>query len=148
MNFQPLNDMVLVLPDPVQTESNGVILPQGVLQAGDKAGDSSDCFIGTVVAIGPGDRHRPVGSFVCSTCGTKPDLRWPHGIYSCRCTVWYPAMQAAWNAGRHPMLIAVGDRVAFPRRPSMPGGEFSVKIEGVDYVMFHEEQFGFGVIEA
>jgi hypothetical protein len=45
------------------------------------------------------------------------------------------------------MLVQVGDRVVFPRRPSSPGGEFSVKIDGEMYMMFNEEQSALAVID-
>ncbi len=46
------------------------------------------------------------------------------------------------------MNTKVGDRVLFPRRPSSPGGEFSVQIEGEMYILMHEEQSAFAVVEA
>jgi co-chaperonin GroES (HSP10) len=150
MNFKPLNDLILVLPDPLQTQSNGVVLPQGVLQPGDKAGDSSDCFMGTVVAVGLGDRHAPFESLKCRVCHKKRCFSVAMDSYVCECGPFaaVPYEQAReWNAGRHPMLTKVGDRVVSPRRPSSPGGEFSVTLNGVLYVMFNEEQSAFAVIE-
>jgi hypothetical protein len=173
VNFTPLYDMILVLPDPVPEKIGSIFIPQGVLQPGHKPGPANDTWQGTVVAIGPGDRHMPRESMKCPQCRQKWRHRVVSDTYRCGCPeptflgptfrVCFGAENLAsgfsdgktftaeavkeWDAGRHPMLTQVGDRVAYPRRASMPGGEFSVTIEGVQYVMFHEEQNAFAVIE-
>lgn len=157
LNFTPLYDMILVLPDPVPAKIGSIFIPQGVLQAGHKPGAASDTWRGTVVAIGPGDKHMPRESMKCPECRQKWHYRFVSDDFRCGCpepktfesdgkTIPSEAVRE-WDAGRHPMLTQVGDRVAYPRRASMPGGEFSVTIEGVEYQMFHEEQNAFAVIE-
>lgn len=121
-SFTPLYDMILVKPDPVPDKVGSVYVPQGALKAGHEAGPSEECFIGTVMAVGPGDKVH--------------ERRLRDGTIV-RTLLKAPA----------PMQTKVGDRVVFPRRPSMPGGEFELKIDGEMYVMFHEQQFCFAVIE-
>lgn len=150
MNFQPLYDMVLVKPDAEPEKIGSILIPEIAQSRADEPGSSRDTYTGTVVAAGPGDRHKPFASLKCPNCHQKRH-------YGLRTDAWYcdcpglaiTATEAAeWDRGRHPMELKVGDRVVFPRRASMPGGEFSVRIDGEMYVMFHEQQFGFGVIEA
>ncbi len=40
-----------------------------------------------------------------------------------------------------------GDIVVCPRRPSSPGGEFELELEGEKYVAFFEEQFAYALME-
>lgn len=114
INFTPLKDMILVKPDPRPERIGSIFVPDGALPQGHQAGEKEesyrDCFVGTVMAVGRGDKHK---------AGTH----------------------------RHPMLTKIGDRVVYPRRPSSPGGEFSVKIDGEMYLIFNEQQNAFAVIE-
>jgi len=152
MNFRPLYDLILVKPDPEVTKVGSVVVPAGALKAGHQAGPSEDAFTGTVVAIGPGDRHKPFRLLPCVKCGCKQKLTYlppPAAIFKCECGhISFEENVEFWDAGRHPMLTQVGDRVVYPRRASMPGGEFELKIDGERYTLFHEEQSAYGIIEA
>lgn len=148
--FQPLYDMVLVRPDPGALEKWGsLFLPPSATPGADKAGDARDCFTGTVVAVGPGDRHVPYGRLKCSECGKKFKWNARYCWFDCGCEMTHVEIEDAerWNEGRYPMHLKPGDRVVFPRRPSMPGGDFSVEIGEEKFVMFHEEQFAYAVID-
>jgi len=148
VNFRPLGDMVLVKPD-LPTHVGSIEIPETARSSAHQPGDYHDSYTGTVVAVGPGDRHKPIGSFYCSHCHQKHvwDPVWE--LFRCGCPRASLTKTAAtkWNKGRFPMLVKLGDRVVYPRRPSMPGGEFGVKIGGQMYLMFHEEQFGMGILE-
>jgi co-chaperonin GroES (HSP10) len=114
LNFTPLRDIIAVRPDPKITKIGSIWLPDGSTQAGHEPGrdhgSDRDGFIGTVVAVGRGDKL-------------------PDGT-------------------RLPMLTKVGDRVVYPRRPTMTSGEADVMIDGEMLMLFHEEQSSFAVIEA
>ncbi len=128
MNFQPLRDMILVKPDPPADKDGSVWIPRGAVKPGHEPGPSRECFTGTVVAVGQGDRVNE--KVVPDGLGQRTVRRL---IYA--------------DGSPAPMLTKVGDRVVYPRRPSMPGGEFSITIDGEMYVMFHEQQFAFAVID-
>ncbi len=149
--------MILVKPDQAADKIGSVYVPQGSIQGPDRPGDSRDTGIGTVVAIGPGDKHKEFDFDKCWWCnGPRAHDRTaiPVTTYTCRCGTftWSQLldMAAEWmdEGERHPMCTKVGDRVVFPRRPSSPGGEFSCVIEGETYMMFNEEQSCLAVIEA
>lgn len=133
MNFTPLHDLILVKPDQVADKIGSVYVPQGSIQGPDQPGNSRDTAMGTVVAIGPGDRVNEKWVEVTLQNGQK-------GMRMIRNLIHQDGRPA-------PMLTKVGDRVVFPRRASMPGGEFSCVIEGETYVMFAEQQFALAVIE-
>jgi hypothetical protein len=141
--------MLLVKPDS-KTHVGLIAIPGTAQSAGFAPGDYHDTYTGTVVATGPGDKHKPIGSFYCSKCHQKhvydPVADWYR--CGCHCAPVTPGRAARWNESRFPMLVKVGDRVAFPRRPNMPGGEFFVTLEGEKYMMFHEEQCAFAVLGA
>lgn len=149
MNFTPLHDMILVEPDQVADKIGSLFVPQGSVQGMDQPGDYSDTGMGTVVAIGPGDKHKPIDRMRCPECRKLYRYEAASHAYSCGCPGVYVAndFAAEWNAGRYPMLVQVGDRVAFPRRPASPGGEYSVKIGGETFIMFNEQQNALLVIE-
>jgi co-chaperonin GroES (HSP10) len=149
MNFTPLHDMILVKPDQVKDKIGSIFVPQGSIQGPDQPGDSRDTGIGTVVAIGPGDKHKLVERMRCTTCRKMYQFDALSDSYTCACPHGYVSEEyaALWNAGRYPMLIEVGDRVVFPRRPASAGGEFSCMIEGETYMMFNEEQNCLAVLE-
>lgn len=162
LNFRPLHDMILVKPDHLDDKIGSIFVPMGALKAGDKPGDYHDSFVGTVMAIGPGDRHKPMEAMRCRACHKKRNYDACTDSWQCGCAGHgasyrmrafnvgpiYPGDSDKWNAGRYLMVTKVGDRVLFPRRPNTPGGEFSVMIEGEKYMMFNEEQSAFAVIEA
>lgn len=134
MNFKPLNDLIVVKEDPLRKQSEGGIqYPQGALKTADQAGDYRETSIGTVVAVGPGDRVTEKLVEEALQNGKK-------GMRMVRRLINQDGSPA-------PMLTKVGDRVVFPRRATMPGGEFSCEIEGDKYLMFREEQFALAVIE-
>jgi len=152
MDFRPLGDMLLVKPDAIDDKVGSIHIPQGILESGEKPGDYREGFVGTVVAIGPGDDmlilrcqacRRARFSIVRSKFGrTRALYRSPS---PCECgSKEYDIV----NQGFAPMETKVGDRVIFPRRPNSPGGEFSVELEGEKYIMLHEEQMALGVLEA
>lgn len=144
MNFTPLHDMILVKPDQVADKIGSIFVPQGSIQGPDQPGNYHDTGIGTVVAIGPGDRHKAVDRMRCRVCHQRftSDAR-------CKCYESPITAESVdkWNEGRYPMLVQVGDRVVFPRRPASPGGEFSLKIDGETYMMFNEQQSALAVLE-
>jgi hypothetical protein len=164
IDFQPLNDMVLVKPDPAQDKIGSIIVPEMAKTYGHQEGPSEDCFIGTVVAVGPGDKHKPFHLVICPDCGSRPTFIPRLNYFECGCMVPVavevvrPPMQAfarrqytldqanEWNEGRYAMELKLGDRVAYPRRPSAPGGEYHVDIDGERYQLFHEQQFGFAIV--
>ncbi len=129
MNFQPLRDMIVVKPDQVNDKIGSVYVPQGSIKGMDQAGDYRDTGIGTVVAIGPGDRVHEKWIEEATQSGKK-------GMRMVRTLIHRDGSPA-------PMLTKVGDRVVFPRRPS--GGE--VEIDGQTYMMFNEQQNALAVIE-
>ncbi len=129
---------------------------KGAIKPGDQPGDSRETFTGTVVAVGPGDRHKPWTSIKSNRCKVC-DKPWKYSggldAYFCGCTGHQRQMKSGsavwqWNRGRHRMETKVGDRVVYPRRPSAPGGSDLVKIDGIGYAMFHEEQHAYAIVEA
>lgn len=186
--------MILVRPDRAPEKVGSIFAPIGSLPQGHQpcdnpvtfmdvkqmTGDPRDTFTGTVVAIGPGDKHTPAASLHCSVCHQKRTYDPVIDYYVCDCRdqwVGAPATEdpekpgffnmpkrvfnkgpmfaeevAEWDAGRYPMLTKVGDRVAFPRRPSGPvgcdieTGNCNLTIEGEDYLLFHEEQSALAII--
>jgi hypothetical protein len=148
-NFQPLHDMILVKEDPAPERIGSIFIPEGSFTPGHKPGRSDECFTGTVVAVGPGDRHKPFESLTCRACRSPRFFDAETDSYLCECPKAEISREIAakWDAGHYPMLTKIGDRVVYPRRASMPGGEFSVTLFGESYVMFHEEQSAFAVIE-
>jgi co-chaperonin GroES (HSP10) len=158
MNFRPLRDLILVKPDPSQDKTDsGIVIPQGVIPDSERPGEAlesyRDSFIGTVVAVGPGDRVPPFNWEKCWKC-KKPRVACYLDYFRCGCGDFMAseiAKQAAdWAAQgeRYPMYIQRGDRVIYPRRPNSPGGDCDVHIDGELYVMFHEQQSGFALLEA
>jgi len=149
VNFRPLGDMILVKPDHVADRIGSIVIPQGVLAGADRPGDYHDSFIGTVVATGPGDQLVILECKKCRKTRTrilnKRNVRSGISVGKCECGESASEMVATGHA---PMEVKVGDRVVLPRRPSMPGGEYSLTLEGETYVMFHEQQFAYGVVEA
>ncbi len=125
MNFRPLRDLILVKPDPEPEKIGILFIPQGALPQGHQPGPWGECFLGTVVATGPGDkfieRGRKDGSVNRRLINADGSLR--------------------------PLLTKVGDRVVFPRRPSAPGGDPDIIIDGEMYLIFHEEQFAYAVVK-
>jgi hypothetical protein len=167
INFTPLRDMILVRPDPKATHEGLIYFPDGAVQAGHEAGKSSegyrDDFIGTVVAIGPGDKKLPFNWKRCWKCGQKR----VHQVRTAAVTAFRTLVSSTcrcgkvsgaslkktadeWNAqgDRYPMLTKVGDRVVYPRRPTLTNADCDVLIDGELFVMMHEEQNAFAVIEA
>jgi len=174
MNFKPLGDMILVKPDLIDDKIGSIFIPQGILKAGDQPGDWEDGFIGTVVATGPGDqlvvlectrcrKHRTrmvVKTMRRSGVSAKrdesvdgedvaPQSRGSMfaGITVGRCACG-ETRSTLVAQGHAEMQTKVGDRVVFPRRPTSPGGEFNITLEGVKYIMLHEQQFALAVITA
>lgn len=149
MNFTPLHDMILVKPDPVPEKIGSIHVPQGAIKASDQPGNFHDTGIGSVVAIGLGDKRKQFETTCCPDCHVIWEFDPGLDVYLCDCEGRWVASAVAeeWNRSRHPMLVQVGDRVVFPRRPSSPGGEFSVKIDGEMYMMFNEEQSALAVID-
>jgi len=149
MNFTPLHDMIVVKPDQVADKIGSIFVPQGSIQGPDQPGDSRDTGMGTVVAIGPGDQHKRIERMRCPACRKRYVYSAPYDGYVCECPHGYVSAEhaASWNLGRYPMLVQVGDRVVFPRRPASPGGEFSCVIDGETYMLFNEEQNALAVIE-
>lgn len=150
-NFTPLRDLILVLPDAPPDKVGSIFIPGQAKQYGDQPGRSEDGFTGTVVAVGPGDRHTPLLSIKCPVCA-KP---WKYvaicDASHCECSPmkWLDQTHVnAWDASRYPMQTKVGDRVVYPRRPTTPGGTELTMIDGVGYLMFAEEQFAYAIIEA
>ena len=158
-NFTPLGDLILVKPDPEPEKIDSIFVATGYQPQGHKAGRGDECFAGTVVAVGPGDRHKPFASLTCPACRSKRFFEVEMDSYLCECPKGAIPRDLAerWDAGRYPMLTKVGDRVIFPRRPSSPvgtdprfsaGGDSGLRIDGELYLLFHEEQSCFAVIEA
>ncbi len=155
-NFHPLRDMILVKPDNAPDMVGSIVIPQGALPQGQQPGDWRDTFLGTVVAVGPGDKHTPFESLKCEVCGKNWKRDEFLDAYGCDCSPcrWSAVRKAEWDAGRYPMYTKVGDRVAFPRRPSSPNGidpesgNCDLYIDGVGYLLFHEEQSAFAIIDA
>ncbi len=181
-NFRPLRDMILVKPDNAPDMVGSIVVPQGALPQGQQPGDYRDTFMGTVVAVGPGDRHIPFESLKCRACGKKRTYDCVMDTFRCACPEEpfqfsrmrhnpktncyerFPVREfnvgrvdwreiVAWNAGHYPMYTKVGDRVAFPRRPSSPNGidpetgNCDIYIDGMGYLLFHEEQNCLAIIE-
>lgn len=171
-NFRPLRDLILVKPDPRPEKIGSLFVPGAALPQGHEpsqhpatflgveklVGETTDGFTGIVVAVGPGDRHKPVGSFRCSQCGQKHlpfvrEAKLGGELYSCGCLTWGPAAVARWNAGRYPMEIKVGDRVVYRRRPPSPvetdpgTGKCDLVVDGVEYLLFNESQSALAVLE-
>ncbi len=168
-NFRPLRDMILVLPDNAPDMVGLIVIPQGALPQGQQPGDYRDTFMGTVVAVGPGDKHTPAASLKCRVCGEKRTYRAIDDMLVCACAPEDPLEEhrtrpfhegpiraedaARWDRARYPMYTKVGDRVAFPRRPSSPNGidpesgNCDLYIDGVGYLLFHEEQSAYAIIE-
>ncbi len=140
MNFHPLKDFVLVLPDPEVEKEGSIYIPTGTVSPGHKAGPSSHGFIGTVVAIGPGDK---LFEWYCWYCNAVKHTT-KRGAPKCKCGL----MMELSDTKRHPMLVKVGDRVIYPRRASAPGvfEELTV-IDGVGYALFNEEQNALAILE-
>ena len=104
--------------------------------------------------MGPGDRHKPFESLKCQHCHQKRRYDAIRDEYVCACIGHHrrhygPEDAQKWDAGRYPMETQVGDRVAYPRRPSSPvgtsprstqGGDSSLTIDGETFLLFHEEQ--------
>ena len=154
-NFTPLGDLILVLPDAPPDQVGSIFIPETAnTDRGHRPGRAEDTFTGTVVAVGPGDRHRPFGSFHCSKCFQKHEYDAYDNAWKCKCHEFnfYSAATAHeardWNAGRHEMHVKVGDRVIYPRRPNVPGGCELTMIDGVGYVMFNEQQSALAVIDS
>ena len=144
-NFTPLGDLILVLPDAEPEKIGAIYIPETAGDPGHRPGRAESAFVGTVVAVGPGDRHRPLGSCACGVGHTKPVYDAELDGWACECPSSLYA--ASWNADRHEMHVKVGDRVIYPRRPSAPGGSDLLTIDGVGYLMFNEEQSALAVIE-
>lgn len=159
LNFTPLNDMIVVKPDPEEkkTASGLLFLPDGSMPGGHKPGSYRDTFVGAVVAVGRGDRHVQFEKLKCSACGS-------HRYYEPRLDGWvcncaepdgFVSSEEVdkWNKGRYPMEVKVGDRVVYPRRPNSPAGthegngETGIVIDGEKYLIFNEEQSALAVIE-
>lgn len=133
MNITLLRDTILVKPDQVNDKIGSLFTPQGSIKGMDQAGDYRDTGIGTVVAVGPGDRVHEKWIEETTQNGKK-------GMRMVRTLIHKDGSPA-------PMLTKVGDRVVFPRRPASPGGEFSCVIDGQTYIMFNEQQNALAVIE-
>lgn len=150
--FTGLRDLVLVA---AMDESYGnLILPQTAESLRlHQPGEGADLFVGVVVATGRGDR---LVTATCQACGTSRrklldrmgERRTGHGhgrgLGLCSCGV------ADWRilgTEYQPMVTKVGDVVLCPRRPSSPGGEFSLSIAGETYTAFFEEQSALAILD-
>lgn len=149
--FQPLGDLILVRPLPWR---DGLIEIPEIIEGkhSHQPGDYQDSFVGEVVAVGPGDRLLHAR---CVTCGAEKAL------LACRAgghpPSWRSASFGACECGRRkwefvtesraPMECKVGDRVIYPRRPSAPGGGSDIEIDGERFLIFHEEQSAFAILE-
>jgi hypothetical protein len=137
INFTPLGDLILVRPDPLPVKIGSIHIPEGVLKPGDtfgKAEGSRDTFTGVVIAVGPGDKCK-----LCLGTGRRPIKD---------CAIPGPDTLMRRCPKRHPMPVAVGDRVLYPRRPSAPGGLADIVIDGETLMIFHAQQSAYAVVEA
>jgi co-chaperonin GroES (HSP10) len=151
MNFQPLNDLLLVKPITTYNHGGRIFIPDTIEHRhSHKPGDWSDTFVGVVVATGPGDK---LLHLKCGHCGhetkrladraTLREKRGLHAFRACRCGKrdW-----AVIGESRMPMETKVGDKVVFARRPNTPGDIDGILIEGQRYLLFNEEQSALMVI--
>lgn len=115
---RPLEDQVVVRleEEPNQTKSQLLYLPQGHTR--------QPVRFGTVVEVGPGDRKSKRLVAAKPNEDAHAEIR---GFYE----------------ERWPMEVAVGDRVAFERRP---WAQFS--LDGVPHVVLHQEQQILGKIHS
>lgn len=126
-----LGDRVLVKPDPAPTSVGSILVPDGALPQGHLPGDGREreTFVGTVVAVGPGDKfhERRRGFEIHRTLIHR-------------------------DGSRAPMHVRVGDRVLYPRRPPSERGtdegtgDCGIYLDGERYLLFHEEQAALAII--
>ena len=151
IGFQPLGDLILVRE--VSTIHDGLIqVPESVEgKYSHQPGDYQDGFIGEVVAVGPGDRLLYAQCRGCHGIQSRvlDRYRRKQGHFggfgacpSCQTSDWELVGES-----RLAMQCQVGDRVIYPRRPSSPGGDSDIKINGERFLMFHEEQWAFALLE-
>lgn len=145
--------MILVKPDAIDDKIGLIHIPEGILKSGEKPGDYMEGFIGTIVATGPGD---PLLTLKCGECGThrkrivQSSFGGTRTVYKGmgKCGHCQSSAYTVTHRGHAAMETKIGDRVVFPRRPSSPGGEYSVDLEGEKYILMHEEQSAMAVLEA
>ena len=151
MNFQPLGDLILVKPLSEYNNYKGLlIIPDGDTKHASRPGDWKNCFIGEVVATGPGDK---LLHLKCGHCGhettrlaDRATLRAKAGRHAFRACDCGNHDWAVLKETRMPMETKVGDKVVFPRRPNTPGDIDGILIEGERYLLFNEEQSALMVI--
>lgn len=124
--------------------------------------DAHDAFLGVVVATGRGDR---VAKIRCKACGAdsqriidklgggRPGVA---GKGFGKCGAYLPLHACRCDSREFevtgydylPFETKRGDVIVMPRRPTAPGGEFELVLDGEKYVAFFEEQFAYSVVEA
>jgi co-chaperonin GroES (HSP10) len=114
-------------------------------------GDFQDSFIGEVVAVGPGDRRVHGNCLVCGAAKLLIVSQWRgigrgHGGFGL-CGICGGVAWRITGESRAPMECKVGDRVIYARRPSAPGGDSDIEIDGERFIIFHEEQWAFALLE-
>lgn len=156
--FQGLKDLLIVKP---LDQKYGIIFmaetAEGLtVHEGARADDSDagDAFLGVVAATGRGDR---VVKIRCKACGadsqrildkilpTRPGVNDGRRYARCVCG------GERWDVTGYdhlPFEVKRGDVIVMPRRPTAPGCEFELTLEGEKYVAFFEEQFAYSVVEA
>ncbi len=138
-----LSDNVLIEVQPESELKIGSIhLPQ---MSDDSRGFSKHqegaLCIGTVVAVGPGEKCH---IYECRDCRRTRTMLTGEGrklkLQPCPCgSTKQPEFIAE---GSMPMNVAVGDRVVYPHRSG-----HSVRIENRQYLLMHEEQWIYGLVE-
>jgi co-chaperonin GroES (HSP10) len=148
----PFGDFVLVRPEEPADNRNGIAIPESARASEKEYGLQT----GTVVACGPGDRALWCYCNDCearytSTLSPRPEgdpncgaVRVVYGVATCpRCDSSNREMMSIGHPEcRRPMHVKPGDTVVFPRVPAN-----RLVIQGEEYVILHEEQHCWAVLE-
>jgi co-chaperonin GroES (HSP10) len=142
-----LSDRVLIRETPPgELRIGSIILPNMKDDArGFSKHQERALCIGTVIAVGPGER---IQVYECDACGTRKSVLVDEGrtkgtgfCGQCDGTKFFLVCDA-----HTPMHVQPGDEVVYPHRAALP-----VPIPGApageSYLIVHEEQFVYGVIE-
>ena len=148
--FRPLGDFVLVRPfsEREQLAMEDRTIAQSPLTM---TRDGRYLFnrprglqYGTVVAMGAGDRVILLGCKACGTFGTRIDRGWESRKWRCTDCGGFDLFSTRLAPdSRAPMGCTLGEVIIFPRVPAN-----EIRMNGEEFVVIHEEQHVYGVLEA
>jgi hypothetical protein len=154
--FSGLKDMLIVKP--LDQKYGMIVMPETAESLTvHEPGAGEDAFLGVVALTGRGDRAVRIR---CDECGaesrrildrllpSRQGLHDGHSYGECQCGSNKGLAWTVIGYDRLPFEVKRGDVIVMPRRPTAPGGEFELELEGEKYVAFYEEQFAYAVVEA